>query len=40
MRRRCGPHMAAPSIADAVAKLPNWLSAPPELQELRQVVPG
>lgn len=33
-------HMAAPYIADAVAKLPNWLSAPPELQELRQVMPS
>ena len=33
-------HLAAPYIADAFAKLPDWLSAPPEFEELSQLAPA
>lgn len=32
-------HTKAPYIAEAMQRLPNWLSKPPELMELRQIVP-
>jgi quinol monooxygenase YgiN len=33
-------HLAAPYVADALAKLPDWLSAPPEFQEFSQLSPA
>lgn len=33
-------HNEAPSIAEAMAKLPNLLSKPPELIQMNQVVPA
>lgn len=32
-------HTEAPYIAEAMGKLPNWLSKPPELIQLNQIVP-
>ncbi|GAA1578804.1 antibiotic biosynthesis monooxygenase [Kribbella sancticallisti] len=32
-------HTDAPYIAEAMSKLPNWLSKPPELIQLSQIVP-
>ncbi len=31
-------HTEAPYIAEAMGKLPNWLSKPPELLQLNQIV--
>jgi quinol monooxygenase YgiN len=32
-------HTNAPHIAEAMTRLPNWLSKPPELMELKQLLP-
>ena len=33
-------HSAAPYIVDGLAKLSNWLSMPPDVQELSQLAPA
>jgi quinol monooxygenase YgiN len=32
-------HAQAPYVAEAMSRLPNWLSKPPELIQLSQIVP-
>jgi len=33
-------HAEAPYMVEAMNKLPNWLSQPPELTQLSQIEPG
>jgi quinol monooxygenase YgiN len=33
-------HTEAPYMAEAMSKLPNWLSHPPEMIQLSQIEPG